>query len=197
MPVLSWRVNKEDEITWANTSYIDTYTAFDAGRNGLTWPIPSLFGGQMPDAHGRLSLDMGAHMSWFSHEMVSDGAEVQHFATPIDLAVQTETSRREMMQILTRTFACLPTGLALFDTERRLQVFNPALVDLMGLDPLFLAARPSFEQVLFTLRELRHCCPSQRISRPGAARLPRWSAPPKTGRFSEEWCLGNGRNIPC
>ncbi|MCL1628067.1 PAS-domain containing protein [Roseibaca sp. V10] len=192
MPVLSWRVNKVGEITWANTAYIDTYTAFDKGRNGLAWPIPPLFDGQMSDAHGRLSLDMGAHMSWFSHDMVADGAEVQHFATPIDLAVQTETSRREMMQILTRTFACLPTGLALFDTERRLQVFNPALVDLMGLDPLFLAARPSFEQVLFTLRELR-MLPEPKDFATWRREITEMERAAETGLFSEEWCLGNGR----
>lgn len=192
MPVLSWRVNAAGEITWANTAYLDTYTTVDAGRTGLTWPLPDLFDGQTPDDHGRLSLDMGDQVAWFSHDAATDGTEQQHFATPIDLAVQTETSRREMMQILTRTFACLPTGLALFDTERRLQVFNPALVDLTGLDPLFLAARPGFEQVLFTLRELR-MLPEPKDFATWRREMTEMERAAESGIFSEEWCLDNGR----
>ncbi|CUX82920.1 MAG: PAS domain/PAS fold [Roseibaca calidilacus] len=192
MPVLSWRVNTAGDIIWANTAYVETYTAFDAGRNGLTWPIPNLFDGQAPDGHGRLSLDMGNQVSWFSHDMVADGGGAQHFATPIDLTVQTETSRREMIQILTRTFASLPTGLALFDTERRLQVFNPALVDLTGLDPLFLAARPGFEQVLFTLRELR-MLPEPKDFATWRREITEMERAAESGIFSEEWCLENGR----
>lgn len=97
-----------------------------------------------------------------------------------------------MMQILTRTFASLPTGLALFDTERRLQVFNPALVDLMGLDPLFLAARPSFEQFLFTLRELR-MLPEPKDFATWRREITEMERAAESGAFGEEWCLDNGR----
>lgn len=192
MPVLAWRVDRDGQITWANTAYIEAYLAVDAGRNGLTWPIPELFGSQAPDAHCRLSLDMGTHLAWFGHSAAPDERGTLHFAAPIDLAVQTETSRREMMQILTRTFASLPTGLALFDTERRLQVFNPALVDLMGLDPLFLAARPSFEQFLFTLRELR-MLPEPKDFATWRREITEMERAAESGAFGEEWCLDNGR----
>lgn len=192
VPVLAWRKDETGRITWANTAYIDAYLAVDAGQCGLTWPIPDLFDGKAPDELARLSLDMGDHLSWFAHCMVADDQGALHFATPIDLAVQTETSRREMMQVLTRAFACLPTGLALFDKDRRLQVFNPALVDLTGLDPLFLAARPSFEQVLFSLRELR-MLPEPKDFGTWRREISEMERAAETGVLTEEWCLDNGR----
>jgi PAS domain-containing protein len=192
MPVLAWRCDRNGQIVWANTPYIEAFLAVDAGRTGLTWPMPDLFAGQTPDAMARLSLDMGDHRAWFAHSTTQDAAGELHFATPIDLAVQTETSRREMMQVLTRTFASLPTGLALFDTERRLQVFNPALVDLMGLDPMFLAARPSFEQFLYTLRELR-MLPEPRDFVAWRNEIAEMERAAEEGIFSEEWCLDRGR----
>lgn len=192
MPVLAWRVGRAGQVIWANTPYLEAFLAIDAGRSGLTWPIPDLFAGQNPDTLGRLSLDMGTHTAWFAHSTAPDPAGEFHFATPIDLAVQTETSRREMMQVLTRTFASLPTGLALFDTERRLQVFNPALVDLMGLDPMFLAARPSLEQFLYTLRELR-MLPEPKDFVAWRNEISEMERAAENGAFGEEWCLDQGR----
>lgn len=192
MPLLAWRTGQDGQIVWANTPYIDAFLAVDAGRTGLTWPIPNLFAGQAPDALGRLSLDMGDHRAWFAHSTAPDPVGAFHFATPIDLAVQTETSRREMMQVLTRTFASLPTGLALFDTDRRLQVFNPALVDLMGLDPMFLAARPSLEQFLYTLRELR-MLPEPKDFVAWRNEIAEMERAAEKGAFGEEWCLDQGR----
>lgn len=192
MPVLSWRQDAAGQVTWANSAYISAFLAVDAGRSGLSWPLPDLFAGQEPDEHARLSLDMENHVAWFGHAVISEQTEKLHFATPIDLAVQTESARRQMMQVLTRTFSSLPTGLALFDTERRLQVFNPALVDLLGLDPLFLAARPSFEQFLFTLREMR-MLPEPKDFATWRRNISDMERAAETGVFSEEWCLDNGR----
>ncbi|NBB96785.1 MAG: hypothetical protein GVY34_01250 [Alphaproteobacteria bacterium] len=192
VPVLSWRVDDAGRVIWANAAYIDAYLAVDAGRMGLTWPLPNLFGDAKPDEHSRLSLEMPDHVAWFCHAQAPDASGQLHFATPIDLTVQTETSRREMMQVLTRTFASLPTGLALFDRDRRLQVFNPALVDLMGLDPLFLAARPSLEQFLYTLRELR-MLPEPKDFATWRNDMAEMEHAAQIGSFSEEWCLDTGR----
>ena len=192
VPVLAWRLDDAGRVTWANSAYINAFLAIDAGGAGLTWPLPNLFGAQEPDEHARLSLEMGDHVAWFGHSMVPNDAGLLHFATPIDLAVQTETSRREMMQVLTRTFASLPTGLALFDKDRRLQVFNPALVDLMGLDPLFLAARPSLEQFLFTLRELR-MLPEPKNFTAWRAEISEMEQAAQLGAFCDEWCVDTGR----
>ncbi|MBN2759457.1 MAG: PAS-domain containing protein [Rhodobacteraceae bacterium] len=192
VPVLAWRRDRDERVIWANGAYIDACLASDCGGVGLTWPLPDLFATQLPDEHQRLSLELGDTLAWFGHMHIEDDAGEMHFATPIDLAVQTETSRREMLQALTRTFASLPTGLALFDKDRRLQVFNPALVDLMGLDPLFLAARPSLEQFLFTLRELR-MLPEPKDFAVWRNEIAELEQAAEMGNFNDEWCLDCGR----
>ena len=57
------------------------------------------------------------------------------------------------MQTLTKTFAQLPIGLAIFDRNRVLQLFNPALLDLTGLSAEFLIGRPTLASVLDAMRE--------------------------------------------
>jgi PAS domain-containing protein len=192
VPVLAWHCDPEERVIWANTAYIDAFLASDLGHEGLSWPLPNMFADQNPDDHNRLSLDLGGKLAWFSHMQAEASSGLLHFATPIDLAVQTETSRREMLQVLTRTFASLPTGLALFDKERRLQIFNPALVDLMGLDPLFLAARPSLEQFLYTLRELR-MLPEPKDFSAWRSEIAELEQAAQMGVFDDEWCLDTGR----
>ena len=44
--------------------------------------------------------------------------------------MQAETALRGFMQTLAKTFAHLPTGLAIFDQHRQLALFNPALAPL-------------------------------------------------------------------
>ena len=78
-----------------------------------------------------------------------------NFALPADAEVRAEHSLRQFIQTLTKTFADLPIGLAIFDRERQLALFNPALVDLTSLGAEFLSARPTLFSFLDRLREAR------------------------------------------
>lgn len=75
------------------------------------------------------------------------------FATPADATVRAEASLHNFLLTLARTFAHLPIGLAIFDQQRRLQMFNPALTDLTRLPVTFLSARPSLFAVMDAMRE--------------------------------------------
>ena len=74
---------------------------------------------------------------------------------PADNTVKAETALREFVQTLTKTFAHLPIGLAIFDRQRQLALFNPALIDLTTLGPEFLSSRPTLFSFLDNLREAR------------------------------------------
>jgi FOG: PAS/PAC domain len=75
------------------------------------------------------------------------------FAIDAAAAVHAETALRRFVETLTETFAHLRVGLAIFDGTRRLGLFNPAFVDLMRLDPGWLAGRPKLEEVLGRMRD--------------------------------------------
>lgn len=193
-PTLIWKTDPEGQIVWANATYIKALQQGFAASGDLTWPLPALF--QMPQQanDGRISLVCDETVYWFAHKHVAEGACELHFATAIDEAVQSEAARQQTLQTLTRTFASLPIGLALFDAERRLQVFNPALVDLTGMSPTFLTARPSFEQILYTLRENR-MLPEPKDFRDWRREIIEMEKAAETGEYAEEWCLDGGRTF--
>ncbi|MFN4057735.1 MAG: PAS domain-containing protein [Roseinatronobacter sp.] len=188
-PVVAWQTDADGQIVWANDAYMEALTQRDHGKPLLTWPLPPLFP-TLPE-NGQLCLTLPTGLRWFSHSLQQSDGMTAHFATPIDKAVQSEIARRDMMQMLTRTFASLPIGLALFDADRRLQVFNPALVDLTGLDPFFLAARPDMGQFLHNLRELR-MLPEPKDFTTWRDELLRMEKAAMTGRYAEDWVLPGG-----
>ena len=192
LPCLVWQCDAAGQVIWANASYIRALQEVQGEAKALSWPLPALFAPGAAASPARLSLERGEQTNWFAHsEVVSDGT-VTHYATPIDAAVQSEAARREVVQTLTRTFASLPIGLALFDADRRLQVFNPALVDLTGLQPLFLAARPSFEQVLYSLRESR-MLPEPKDFNAWRRDILDMEKAAQDGDYCEEWTLDGGK----
>ncbi len=193
VPALVWHTDAAGKVVWANASYIDRLQAADPGAL-LSWPLPDLFAEAARQDAERLALSIAEQTSWFTYARIALGTRDMHIATPIDSAVQSEAARQETLQMLTRTFASLQIGLALFDAERRLQVFNPALVDMTGLEPQFLAARPSFEQVLYALREAR-MLPEPKDFNNWRREIIEMEKSAETGDYSEEWCLEGGRTF--
>lgn len=91
----------------------------------------------------------------FEVEHVTAGDIRAVFATDITRVANAETMRREFIQTLTKIFANLTTGLAVFDRNRQLALFNPALLDLTGLPAAFLSAQPPLMQFFDSLRDNR------------------------------------------
>lgn len=77
------------------------------------------------------------------------------FAIDVDPVVEAENAQRNFVQTLAKTFAQLSTGLAIFDRNRQLALFNPALIDLTNLPADFLTARPTLFTFFDHLREKR------------------------------------------
>ncbi|MEZ5684429.1 MAG: hypothetical protein R3D78_00325 [Paracoccaceae bacterium] len=104
----------------------------------------------------RVSLEAGDEGAvWFDCYSYPWENGSMHFALPADSTVRAERALRDFVQTLTKTFADLPIGLAIFDQQRQLQMFNPALLDLTQLGPDFLSARPTLYAFLDRLREAR------------------------------------------
>ena len=64
-----------------------------------------------------------------------------------------ERQARVFVQTLSKTFAQLSTGLAIFDRSRKLVMFNPALMDLTKLSAAFLSGQPDLNAFLDRLRD--------------------------------------------
>lgn len=112
-------------------------------------------------------------------------------ATDVTRIVHADSVRGAFIQTLTKTFADLATGLAVFDHSRRLVLFNPALIDLTGLAPEFLTAKPGLTEFFDTLRD-RQVLPEPRSYSDWRAEITRMIESASQGQYSESWYLPNG-----
>ena len=190
-PVLIWRENDAGAVVWANAAYL---CAVEAQLTDETrWPLPRLIT-LPPEAEGttRAQIEGDEQLRWFDCHLQPGEGHRTIFAVPADSAVRAERSLREFVQTLTKTFADLPTGLAIFDRDRRLQLFNPALMDLTGLSIGFLTARPTLHALLDGLRELR-MVPEPKDYASWRNTIATLEAEAASGRHVETWSLPGGQ----
>lgn len=193
-PVLMWKESADGAVIWANHAYLIRAIELLPEGEDLSWPLPRLF--SLPDSGKtrlpRLKLQMPSGPEWFDLVRMPSGDETLCYALAADKAVQAETALREFMQTLTKTFADLPIGLAIFDRSRNLQMFNPALTDLTTLAPEFMIGRPSLNAFLDAMRA-KAMIPEPKDYRSWRKQLARLEEEASMGLFEETWSLPGGQ----
>ncbi len=194
-PVLIWRERADGEVVWANAAYLSRATDRLLPGQELTWPLPRMFD-RTASTQGvsgqRQRLDIPDGLQWYDLMGVADGNGRMVFALPADATVLAESSLREFMQTLTKTFAHLPIGLAIFDRNRQLQLFNPALLDLTSLPPDFLSARPTLMSVLDAMRD-RAMIPEPKDYRSWRKQMMDLEQAASSGLYEDTWSLPGGQ----
>ncbi len=201
-PQLIWRQDEDGTIIWANRSYLDLATLKSSAT--LTdipaWPPARLFDlSEHPATNGqdtiRIACNLpGSDPRWYDLRFVHRGSETVYFAIDVSAAVAAETAQRSHFQALTKTFAQLSTGLAIFDKARRLVTFNPALLDLTDLPIDFLSARPTLNSFLDHLREAR-LIPEPKNYSSWRDRIVSVETNASNGTFNERWDLPTGQTF--
>lgn len=195
-PVLIWRQDGTGAVTWANRAYLDIAADRDGEDRAETWPLPRLFATDpaqgAPSRRAKLEIEREKKPRWFDIFRYEEESGLLQFALLADAAVHAEVALHEFIQTLTKTFAHLPIGLAIFDRQRQLALFNPALIDLTGLGPDFLSARPTLFAFLDRLRE------GNRMPEPKNYKLWRQQMlalerAASSGQYEEIWSLPGGQ----
>lgn len=191
-PLPMWECGEAGEVLWGNRAYLDL--AAEALGNGqtLSWPLPGLFDASASPGQRQSVTAVPSSPRWFDVFGPGHDGRRHGFAVPVDSAVQAEASLQTFLQTLTRTFAHLPIGLAIFDSTRRLALFNPALADLTGLAPDFLSSRPSLAGVLDALRE-RAMLPEPKDYMAWRRTVADLEQAASGGHFEETWNLPGGQ----
>lgn len=198
-PFLLWRQNSDGDVTWVNQAYLDTARRV-TDEIGSTWPLPVIFpslgtlAAPKASESRRIAVqgESNEDEAWYDCHITSVGNDTLCTAIPADEAVRSENRRREFTQTLTKTFAELAIGLAIFDRSRRLVLFNPALLDLTSLPTDFLTSRPSLVGFLDRLRENR-VMPEPRDYRSWRASIADLEAAAVDGTYGETWSLPDGQ----
>lgn len=182
-----WHLDSDGQVISQNAAY-------DILRNATPADIDPLFETPDIDQSLRSSLPLGPVGALTHYEVTAkacDGITVCH-ATCIDGLVAAEKAKRHFVQTLSKTFAHLPIGLAIFDRNGQLALFNPALVDLSGLSAPFLSRRPTIMSFFDEMRENRQMPEPKNYSswRQAIAEL---ITAATDGLYQETWTLEDGR----
>lgn len=197
LPLAAWRHGADGTITWANAAYLALASRQNDAAE-LVWPLPDLFrlDAGKPQFKGtkrqKLLNPLGGRDEWFECHTLPGAVGSVGFALPADATVRAERSLRDFIQTLTKTFAHLPIGLAIFDRNRQLALFNPALTDLTTLDGEFLTGRPTLHTFLDRLREAR-ILPEPKNYTSWRQQMNDLEKAASAGQYEETWLLPTGQ----
>jgi PAS domain-containing protein len=206
-PILVWTLGPDNQVGWANAAYRERFDLLEAA---LPAEIP---GSRHSDVFAHVLEEVpltarasgesrrrvripSAHESdphWFEVSQIPlPSGTTLSYAIEADELVAAEASLRRFVETLTETFAHLPIGLAVFDKNRRLGLFNPALSDLVKIDAVWLAGRPSLRDFLERLRETRQM-PEQKDFAAFRRMLTELEEGARQGTYEENWQLPSGK----
>lgn len=199
-PLLAWREAPGGEIVWANAAYRRAAGTLGAGeqagvadrlfsRESLT----ELLRSRAPRRIALRPAGGGADAAvWYECRAADLGDGAMFTALDIGATVAAESQLRSFTQTLTKTFSHLTTGLAIFDRQRRLTMFNPALTDLTRLPVDFLAGRPTLYSFLDRMRD-RRMVPEPRDYGSWQRQIAALEEAAEDGSYSETWSLPDDR----
>lgn len=193
-PYPVWIVSADNAVTWSNRTYRSL--ASQLGRSdqeAAAAPIFALDPETDTQDPVRVPLQTGDGSQRLWYEVISrpyrDGWV--SFATNIDAVVNAEIAQRNFVQTLTKTFAQLSIGLAIFDRRQNLALFNPALIDLTALPADFLSSRPDLLTFFDHLRDAR-IMPEPKNYTSWRDKMTELVEAARDGRYSETWNLASG-----
>lgn len=124
---------------------------------------------------------------------VPGGGSITHLED-MTAQIRAEDDLDSLMSTLTETFAHLPQGVGIFDSDSKLILFNPAFAQILGLEPALLASRPGLRHFLEALRQ-RRMVPEQRDYTEWRARFIDASVAVHGDIHTEDWPLPSGQTL--
>lgn len=199
-PYLVWQETPDGEINWANAAYLSLVNSVSSNLNNNSWPPARIFDiskTTIDDLNPQtVRIAVNIHESseelWFELSCKKVNEFILCFAIPADATVKAETRQKEFIQTLTKTFAHISIGLAIFDKNRKLALFNPALTDMTRLPIDFLSLRPTLFAMLDRLRE-NQMMPEPKDYKSWREKMAALERAAVDGTYEEIWDLPGGQ----
>lgn len=193
-PYPVWLLGFDGKIRWCNAAYVSLVRKARGPDADLTTPLFPAIVEEVPlSRKTRMSITVGAEDTklWFDLTHLAQDQGHLFYAVDINAIVEAETAQRKFVQTMTKTFAQLSIGLAIFDRNRQLALFNPALIDLTTLPPDFLSCRPSLSGFFDRLRD-QHMMPEPKNYRSWRRQMDDLLEAAQDGNYQETWSLPSG-----
>ncbi len=161
-PYLIWKEWPDGKLIWSNQRYsdflakqkdgeqIDTALTTDRLFPELTHPEKDQSTAQ--ECHLCTIDHLAQEEHWFNVTSFPSNEGALHFAADANAAVKSDRLQKSMLRTFVQIFAQLAIGFAIFDENRQLKIYNPALSDHCGLDPVFLSSQPTLSRVIEEMR---------------------------------------------
>ena len=193
-PYPIWQMDDRGRVSWHNAAYAALHRRVRKTDVDSMTPLFDLGGkNRMLGSRTRLSvaLDEGDSALWYDVLSVPHEGFGMYYAVDVNAVVSAEIAQRNFVQTLAKTFAQLSIGLAIFDRNRQLALFNPALIDLTNLPADFLSARPNLLSFFDRLRDNR-MMPEPKNYGSWRQQMAALVAAATDGKYMETWSLPSG-----
>ncbi|WP_406647224.1 PAS-domain containing protein [Aliisedimentitalea scapharcae] len=193
-PYPVWRESEEGRIAWCNQAYENLHHRLKRTGRKVSDPLfPELSLPVVAGRKSRVSIPVpdSNQKLWFDVSTVPNDGGKLGYAVDINAVVDAEIAQRNFVQTLAKTFAQLSIGLAIFDRNRQLALFNPALIDLTALQADFLSSRPTLFDFFDRLRDSR-VMPEPKDIKSWRQRISDLVEAAADGRYQETWSLPSG-----
>ena len=195
-PYPAWRLDRDGRVTWCNTAYAALVRKV-RGRDADT--ATPLFPDLPTDLSERRKLRQPVIVGtaeaeqklWYDLWLIPQKSGSLCYAMDVNAVVDAEAAQRNFVQTLTKTFAQMSSGLAIFDRDRQLALFNPALIDLTSLPAEFLSTRPSLQAFFDRLRD-SGMMPEPKDYASWRQDLTHLDEAAANGQYQETWTLPSG-----
>ncbi|MDG1069862.1 MAG: PAS-domain containing protein [Sulfitobacter sp.] len=193
LPHPAWKTDDAGTLVWHNEAY--RVVSLRAAKTGsdIIFDLPP----SVPDENTcRIKFEPAGStaVEWFDVTCYPVDGGMLHHATSRTALIRAEEAQRDFVQTLAKTFAHLSIGLAIFNRDRQLALFNPALTDLTGLSVSFLSPRPTIDSFFDALRENRRM-PEPKNYKTWRQRMADLITDAEVGRFEETWTLESGQTF--
>ncbi|WP_175483135.1 PAS-domain containing protein [Salinihabitans flavidus] len=191
-PYPIWQTGASGGVLWANAAYDALAPVDDTGYRPAVFDVPvSESFDILQPVRTSVHLPGQDEPLWFDVASVADNETLLHYAVDANAIVKAEVAQRNFVQTLTKTFAQLSIGLAIFDRNRQLALFNPALIDLTTLPADFLSAGPTLFSFFDRMRETQ-VMPEPKDYASWREQLAELVDAATDGRYSDTWTLPSG-----
>lgn len=190
-----WQLDTTGAVGWYNTAYESLYmTVFGEApqKDKPLFDVANTTANPLGSRRTSVKSPKDGKTLWFDISSVKIDDGVMCHASDINAVISAEIAQRNFVQTLAKTFAQLSTGLAIFDRNSQLALFNPALVDLSALPVEFLSARPDMLSFFDRLRDNR-VMPEPKNYHSWRQEIADVITAATDGRYQETWSLDTGQ----
>jgi PAS domain-containing protein len=195
VPALLW-IEINGEVDWAN----ETFRALERKLGRKLAIVSFNLAGPVEKRKNKIRAELE------DNNVSEESSETLHFditrhalkdsvlftASSAMAAVEAEQDRARFVQTLSETFAHLPIGMAVFDKERDLSLFNPALSELLDVSALWLAKKPSLREFLDRLHD-KGALPEPRNFKSWRDQIVEMEQSAESGTYFDDWHMPNDK----